>query len=137
MSEQLFRKKSLERISSPEQLDDYLKVSTPSLWLILFAVVSLLVGIFVWASVETLETKIDAVGSVKDKTMEIVLTGADGEKIASGMDVIIGTNNTTIEAISHDDLGRYIAICQSDLPDGNYRLQIVIERVHPISFLFK
>ena len=31
----LFRKKSLERISSPEQLNEYVRVSTPSVWLVL------------------------------------------------------------------------------------------------------
>ena len=44
MSE-LFREKSLERVSSPEQLNDYIKVTTPSVWLVLIAVILLLVGI--------------------------------------------------------------------------------------------
>ena len=54
MSETIFREKSLDRISSPEQLDDYLKVSTPSLWIVLAAVIALLVGIVVWANVDYL-----------------------------------------------------------------------------------
>ena len=70
MSEQLFRKKSIERISTPEKLDDYLKISTPSLWLVMFAVISLLVGILIWSSVAKLETKINAVASITDKTGE-------------------------------------------------------------------
>ena len=37
MTQMIFRRKSLERIASPDQLDRYLQVSAPSLWLILLA----------------------------------------------------------------------------------------------------
>ena len=43
MSE-LFRKKSMDRVSSPEQLNDYIRVTSPGLWLVLAAVVILLAG---------------------------------------------------------------------------------------------
>ncbi len=47
-SRQIFRENSIERVTSPEQLDDYIKVTTPSVWLILAATVILLAGIFIW-----------------------------------------------------------------------------------------
>lgn len=137
MDEQIFRKKSLDRISSPEQLDDYLKVSTPNLWLVLCAVIVLLLGILTWASVDYLETSISAVGTIENKEAEIVLTGNDAEKIQSGMQVRVGTYDTVIDYIQYDELGRAIAICAADVPDGNYKVEIVLERIHPISFLFK
>ncbi len=45
----IFRKKSLERVTSPEQLDDYIKVTTPSVWMIMFATLLLIAGTFFWA----------------------------------------------------------------------------------------
>jgi len=48
MSGSVFRKKSLERISSPEQLNDYIRVSTPSLWIALIATLLLLAGAIIW-----------------------------------------------------------------------------------------
>ena len=48
----LFRKQSLEGISSPEQLDDYLKVTNPGLWVILIAPLFLLIGILGFFLVE-------------------------------------------------------------------------------------
>ncbi|MBQ7678765.1 MAG: hypothetical protein IJT34_02835 [Butyrivibrio sp.] len=45
----IFREKSMERVSSPEQLNDYIRVTTPSVWLILIAVLFLLAGVLVWA----------------------------------------------------------------------------------------
>ena len=45
---QIFREKSIERVSSPEQLDDYIKVTTQSVWLILSATIALLAGMIIW-----------------------------------------------------------------------------------------
>lgn len=42
----VFRKKTLERISSPDQLTDYLCVTNPGIWVILVAVILLLAGVF-------------------------------------------------------------------------------------------
>ena len=45
--ESIFRKSSLERISSPEQLNEYIKITNPSLIVILGAVLAILItGIF-------------------------------------------------------------------------------------------
>ena len=45
----IFRKKSLERVTSPEQLNDYIKVTTPSVWIILAATLILIIGTLVGA----------------------------------------------------------------------------------------
>ena len=44
----IFRQKSIDRISSPEQLHDYIKVSSPSSWIVLTAIIVLLIGVLVW-----------------------------------------------------------------------------------------
>lgn len=51
----IFRKKSLERISSPDQMNDHIRVTTPSVWIALLALVVLLVGILVWSILGTVE----------------------------------------------------------------------------------
>ena len=48
MNETIFRKKSLERIASPDQLDAYLKVTNWSVWLVLAALVLALAAAGVW-----------------------------------------------------------------------------------------
>ena len=45
----LFRQKSLDRVSSPESLNDYIRVTTPSVWLAMIAIVLLLVGMLAWS----------------------------------------------------------------------------------------
>ncbi len=53
----IFRKKSLDRVSSPEQLNDYIRVTTPSVWLVLLALVILLAGMLVWSVFGTVEAR--------------------------------------------------------------------------------
>ena len=37
MAEPIFREKSLKRITSPEELGDYLRVTSPTVWMVLAA----------------------------------------------------------------------------------------------------
>ena len=45
----IFREKSIDKVSSPESLNDYIKVTTPSVWIVLIALVVLLLGILAWS----------------------------------------------------------------------------------------
>lgn len=56
MSE-LFRRQSLERITSPEELSDYIRVAAPSVWLILLATTILLVGMLAWSILGTVDVE--------------------------------------------------------------------------------
>ena len=58
----IFREKSLERMASPEQLDDYIRVTTPSIWLVLLAIVILLAGVATWSVLGT-SPEMDGAGS--------------------------------------------------------------------------
>lgn len=46
----IFRQKSIDKVSSPEKLDDYIRVTTPSVWITLAAIVVLLVGVIAWGA---------------------------------------------------------------------------------------
>ena len=51
----IFREKSVARISSPEELNDRIRVATPSLWLVLAALIILLAGMLAWSVFGTVE----------------------------------------------------------------------------------
>ncbi len=53
----IFRQKSIQRVSSPEELNDYIRVTTPSVWVVLAALVVLLVGMLTWSIFGTLEVQ--------------------------------------------------------------------------------
>ena len=59
MNNSIFRQKSMDRVSSPEQLNDYIKVTNPGIWVVLAAVIVLLLGFIVWGAVGTLETRVN------------------------------------------------------------------------------
>lgn len=44
----LFRKSSLERVSSPEQLNEYIKITNPSLIVILLGIITIVVSGMIW-----------------------------------------------------------------------------------------
>ena len=47
-SQSIFRKKSLDRINGPEEMRDYVRVTTPSVWMVLAAIALLVIGILGW-----------------------------------------------------------------------------------------
>ena len=51
----IFREKSIEQVTSPESLNDYIRVTTPPVWLVLAAMLILLAGILVWSVFGTVE----------------------------------------------------------------------------------
>ena len=56
MDESIYRKKSMDRITSPEELGDYLHVTNPSVWVILAAIILLLIGMLVWSSFASIDS---------------------------------------------------------------------------------
>ena len=51
----LFRKTAIENVRAPEQLNDYIKVTTPGAWTALAAVIVLLGGLLVWGLLGSVE----------------------------------------------------------------------------------
>jgi len=54
MDDSVFRKSALERLSSPKQLDDYLRVNQPRGWLVMLAVLAMLAAAGIWAFLGTI-----------------------------------------------------------------------------------
>ncbi len=137
MESNLFRKKAMEKISSPEQLSDYLRVTNPGIWLTLTAVVLILLGLIAWAAVGTLETTVPANASVAGGNASIFTVGTNAAELKTGMTVHIASDDYIISEIKSDEYGRSIAITKVSLPDGSYDAEVVVEEIHPIQFLFE
>lgn len=140
MSEQqeqtLFRKKALDRISSPEQLTDYLRVTTAGTWIVFTVIVLFLVGLFAWASIGTLETKTPAKIIVDDHTATVISLSNDA--ISEGMEVRVVGSEFVIASVSQDEYGRSYGVAEMNtIPDGTYDGTVVVAVIHPIDFLIK
>lgn len=61
----IFTQKSLDRINGPEELNEYVRVTTPSVWIVLAAVTLLVIGILGWSIFGTVAVH-EEDGSVKE-----------------------------------------------------------------------
>jgi hypothetical protein len=130
----IFRKETLDRISSPEQLTDYLRVTSPGIWIVLAAIVTLLVGFFVWMGVDTIETTVPVGVSMEDAHATVAITEGD-VKIEKDMTLRVGGKEAAIQSTKTDEYGRTVGLANVDLTDGMYDGVLVTEAVHPIQFL--
>ena len=129
----VFRRETLDRISSPEQLTDHLRVTSPGIWVVLSAVILMLAGFFIWASVGTLETTAPVTVVVEDHAAQVVSPGA--EELEQGMPLRAAGQDGFIASVYSDEFGRQIGIAQVSLPDGRYEGTVVTEKIRPIDFL--
>ena len=133
----LFRQKSLDRISSPEQLNDYLRVTNPTVWVILVAVILLLAGVIVWGSVATLESFATGTGTVQDGAMTIRFDDSEiARSVEAGMTVAIGESTATISSVGLGEDGRLFALAQTSLADGSYPVRVVYKTTQVRRLLF-
>ena len=104
----IFRKKTLDRISSPEHLTEYLRVASPGVWSVLAAVILLLAGLFAWASVGTLETVADVTVIVSGSDAQVFSAGA--HPIAKGMALRVA-GEESVKTVNADP-SRQLKICR-------------------------
>ncbi len=130
---QIFRQQALDRIASPEQLNDYLHVTNVGVWALLTIVILLLTAFFAWASLGKLETIASARATVRDGTAQI--TVVENAEIVSGMTVRMGSAEFRVSDVGKDERGFTVAYAPVNLPEGNYDAEIVVETLSPISFL--
>lgn len=131
----IFRKKALEKISSPDHLTEYLHVTSLGMWIVLAAALVLLAGMLAWSAVGTLETKEPAVVHVQDQQAEISVNGA--YVLEKGMKVTVGDDEFLITDVAADELGRVVGYADVELEDGSYDGVVVVDSTKPIDFLLE
>ena len=137
MDESIYRKKSLDRITSPESLGDYLHVTNPAVWMILTAIIVLLVGMLIWSSTATINSIATGTAQVESGTMRIHF---DDEQIArnvqSGMPVVVGETESRISSIGTEPDGSLFASASTTLADGSYTVKVSFRQTQVIRLLF-
>lgn len=137
MEQPIIKKENVERVSSPEQLSDYLHVTTPAIWVVLIAVILLLASLFVWSSVTALESFAEGEAEVRGGVL--TLRFDDEEKasfVEPGMNAKVGDFVTPVLSVGSDDDGKPVAIAKTDLPDGSYKASVGYRSSQIIDILF-
>lgn len=157
MARSIFRKASLDRVSNPEQLNDYIRVTNPGVWMILCAVILLLTGICVWGVFGRLDTTL-TVAAVTDENQTICyVKETEAQALKTGMQVRIGEKQYQISDISQQPVqvdetfaqyllhvgalaeGEwvYVAVLNDQYGEDGMIIeaQIVIESIAPMRFI--
>ena len=137
MEESVFRKESLKRVSSPEQLNEYLQVTSPTSWVVFGAAILLIVSLLIWSSVTAVESY--AAGDAEVRGGVLTLRFDDVEKashVEVGMNVKVGDLTTPVLSVGSDENGNPIAIANANLPDGSYEASVGYKSTQIIDMLF-
>lgn len=157
MAHSIFRKTSLDRVSDPEQLNDYIRVTNPGVWMIMCAVILLLTGVCVWGVFGRLDTTVTVCAVTENNQTSCYIKETDLESLDTGMPVKIGEATFRISDISRqpvlvDDTFPQYLLHVGGLSEGEWvyiaalddiygengmitEAKIVIESIEPIRFV--
>ena len=155
MNGQIFRKKSMEQVNSPEQLNDYVRVANPGIWMILSALIILLAGVCIWSVFGHLDTALGTVGVCENGLLQCYVSDTDISQVKPGMEITAGEKKYEITSVSRKPIfvdenidaylihkgnlqpGQwvYTVTAHTDLSNGIYEAKIITESISPISFV--
>ena len=149
MENRLFRQQSMDQVNSPEQIRDYLRVTSPKLWMVIAAVLVLLAGFLAYLSVAEMEITVPVRVKVENVQMdgrehafvsfEIPTENRDNYRqgrvvrfngVTGKIRYFVETEETTVVAVEPDNPMAKIAA-------GDFDAAVVIESSTPIEELLK
>ncbi|MCR5000948.1 MAG: hypothetical protein K6A71_04040 [Lachnospiraceae bacterium] len=154
--ETVFREKSIERLSSPDRLNDYVKLADPGVWFILAAIVVILAGACIFGVFGHLDSTVPGVGIVSGGKMVCLVKKEYGSRFGDNMKAKIDgreyaaslrSDKPVTIGDSTDSYALYLGNMQpgewvyeidvgGDFADGNYEADLVTDEISPLSFLF-
>lgn len=158
----IFNKKAAEKLRSPDDLDKYVRVTSPSAWAVIAACAALLLGLLAWGVFGAVSTSVSATGACIDGTAVCLLSAEDVAKVKPGDTANVGGEQLKVADVAsvpfsrdeaHSELGSdYLvsALMQDDwaylvtfegsadgLAEGvPLTVDITTERVAPVKLLF-
>ena len=120
MNKQLFRQQSMDHISSPEQMHDYMRVTSPRLWMLLSAILALLVGLVVYASTTRMENTMSIRLQAGENYGTCDLTAAQKDMVKTQMPVRLGDVTGYVSDIMQVTMLRLDAVFDGTPPVDDY-----------------
>ena len=125
--------KTVEKISSPDDLNKFLKHTSPATWIILGLSICLLLGLIISAFFVRITDKIQGIANVKDGEVTLVISESNKRKLEEGQKVYILDQIGVIDSVTN-----YVPVISGfDLDDGEYNYTINVKEIRPIDFLIK
>lgn len=97
----IFNKKATEKLRSPDDLDKYVRVTNPSVWVILAASIALLVGLLSWGFFGSVTTSVQATGAYIDGSVVCFLSAENVKGVQKGQSANVNNSNEMkVESVS-------------------------------------
>lgn len=106
----IFNQHATEKLRSPDDLDKYVRVTTPSVWLLLAACAALLVGLLSWGFFGSISTNIHAVGAYENNGVVCFLSAEDAMEVHVGDSSNVGGIQMEVASISPAPVSREEAV---------------------------
>lgn len=156
MNTKIFRKASIDRVNSPEQLNEYIRVANPSVWLVLSAIVVLLAGVVIWGVFGSIETTVETGAVVDGGAAVCYVSSEDAARLEAGMRVTVeGVEGSVVSVaavpvqvdesfadyllyltgFARGDFCYAVQVEAGTLDDGVYAATLTLDSIHPISFV--
>lgn len=153
------------RITSPEQIHDYIRVTSPGVWIVLSAILAFFAGLFIWIFAGSLEISFTAPVYTDYNISRAFLKYDDFSRLKTGMNVRISESkitgkiiNLSRDVLNYEDIIKFTgannfhlmgldehsnflqAIIkfsqQQEIPEIT-QAAFIIENIKPLNFLLK
>jgi NHLM bacteriocin system secretion protein len=124
MSAPFFRKSALEKLSTPEKLDQLIKVTGTKAWIALITIMVAIFTALIWSFMGTVKTKLDVVGVVLGGDVHEVVATAQGQLVE--LKIAIGNNvkkGDVIATIRQPELFQQIEEAKVVLSDRKFEME--------------
>ncbi len=152
-----------EKITSPEQLNDYIHVTAPGAWLILSSILIFLTGFLFWVLMGRLEVSFSSYMYTEDGSSLAFISPDNASRLKKGMTVriansglsgnveqvdesttpyrkvveLVGESNALMMGLNDGDKLMKVAMHIQGAPERVSRAVYVVDTVRPLSFLLK
>lgn len=97
----IFNKKATDKLRNPDDLDKYIRVTNPSVWVVLAACIALLAGLLAWGIFGAVTTNVASIGvAVDNDTPVCFLNAEDVAKVNSGDQAVVGGEGMIVQSVA-------------------------------------
>lgn len=121
----IFNKKAAEKLRSPDDLDRYVRVTNPSVWIVLLACAALLAGILAWGIFGAVTTSVTTTGTCVNGRAMCFLSADDVATVHVGDAALVDGRQMTVSEISSVPLSAYEAY---EVLDSDYLVSTLVQQ---------
>lgn len=102
----IFNQRAADKLRSSDDLDKYVRITSPSKWAIVVALALLLAGLLAWVVFGTVSTKVTTSGACVGNRAMCFLSAEDAAKVSVGDTSNVGGKQLSVDEVASVPLSR-------------------------------